>query len=168
MGAETPVSRSFPGWTIFMDENGNAGSGPGERSAVTRRDGNGRLRQRRCRGPSTACVRSPQAGWINTEPGTLPTAGDVPVEPGQQRSIEFGNFQLGTKSGMKFIDVDGDGKPYEQGVDTPKPGHVIVLMEETSRPRVSSCPARPTPTRWSRWSTRTRKGGTPSRRCSGR
>ncbi len=53
-----------------------------------------------------------QTGWINT----TPLCYSINLSAGENKLIDFGNIQYGSISGMKYIDVLGDGN-YDSGQD---------------------------------------------------
>jgi len=68
-----------------------------------------------------------EGGWVNSDPGgDEPYCKSVTVEPGEFKTLEFGNWRYATKSGFKFRDVNHSGS-YEEGTDELLPGWVIHL-----------------------------------------
>ncbi len=100
-GARDTGEPGLPGWIIYVDSNGD---GMPNQTAVTGLDGSysfGDLY------PGTHFIwEEQQAGWVQTtanpDPVNVTTSGAVFT------GIDFGNFQLGTISGLKFHDLDCD------------------------------------------------------------
>lgn len=94
------------GWTIFLDTNNNGVLNAGEPMTVTDDHGNYRFIGLVA---GTYHVREvQQSGWMQT----VPSLGryDVSLAAGQiAKKKNFGNFQLGTVSGQKFNDKNGNG-----------------------------------------------------------
>ncbi len=93
------------GWTIFLDADSDNVLDAGELSTTTA-VGTGAYTISNV-GPGTFAVREVvQAGWLQTtaNPGGFTTSSGTNVA-----GINFGNFQLITISGKKFVDEDGNG-----------------------------------------------------------
>ncbi len=60
-----------------------------------------------------------QDGWVQTKPGTEDGCRTVWVWFGSDKFVKFGNFELGKIKGVKFNDVNGNGKR-DQGEPTLK------------------------------------------------
>jgi len=100
-------NRRLSGWTIYLDINKNGVLDQGEPSAVTNKFGEYRFKSL----PNgTYQVREVlQPNWVQT----YPTNGfySVAVIAGKiAKKNNFGNFKLGTISGMKFNDANGNGR----------------------------------------------------------
>lgn len=92
----------LPGWTIFLDANNNGSLDGTEPSDTTGANGNYTFTNL---GPGTYRVREAlQTGWVQT---TSPV--DIQAQSGQDETVNVGNFEKITISGMKFEDTDGDG-----------------------------------------------------------
>src|SRR5438094_597516 len=102
-GIQDTGEPGLAGWTIQLDLNND---GSVDATAVTNSSGAYAFLNV---APGTHAVREVvQAGWIQTAP--LGGAYAVTVGEGQVVSgRDFGNFELGTISGVKFEDLDGDG-----------------------------------------------------------
>lgn len=99
------------GWTIYLDTNDNNQLDSGEKSTVT--DSHG-LYYFVGLPAGTYHVREvQQTGWIATYPSTNPVNDkyDIVLSAGQNaKKKDFGNFHLGTISGLKYNDANGNGK----------------------------------------------------------
>ena len=100
------------GWTIYIDANGNDQFDLGEISAVT--DANGFYQFSLFDEGDFTFREVLQADWFQSAPdgGEFTESldlGDV------SENNNFGNYQLATKSGTKFEDLDADGEPQEVG-----------------------------------------------------
>ncbi len=101
------------GFTVYLDTNGNSVLDAGERFTVT--DVNGDYSFANV-GPGTYTVREvQQTGYTQTttNPASIGTISGTNVS-----GINFGNFQLDTISGTKFLDTNGNAvrNPGEQGL----------------------------------------------------
>jgi hypothetical protein len=104
---ENNVRHGIAGVSIFLDANNNGVLDAGEMSTTTDANGNydfmGLV-------PALYHVREVvQPGWMQT----VPASGvyDIMLAPGQvSAKNDFGNFKLGSISGMKFNDMNGNGK----------------------------------------------------------
>jgi len=104
-GVKDAGEKGLRGWTIYIDKNNNGVLDPGEPSAGTGADGSYILRGL---SPDTYTVREVvKKGWIQTMPADGYT---VTVSIGSVVSgNDFGNFELGSISGIKFRDTNGNG-----------------------------------------------------------
>jgi len=95
------------GWTIYLDTNNNGTLDGGESSTLTDTHGNYRFTELPA---GTYYVRELlESGWIQT----YPSAGmyTVLLKTGKiSKSNDFGNFHLGSISGMKYDDVNANGR----------------------------------------------------------
>ena len=96
------------GWTIYLDANNNGQLDAGETSVVTDKDGKYSFSNLSA---GTYHVREVlKSGWKQT----LPSSGryDVTFSASSQNATgkDFGNAKLGTISGMKFEDKNGNGR----------------------------------------------------------
>ena len=95
------------GWTIYLDTNNNGVLDSGEPSSVTDNHGNYRFLSLPA---GTYHVREVgQSGLIET----VPSSGSYTIALGVGQIAKkgnFGNFHLGTISGMKYNDANGNGK----------------------------------------------------------
>jgi len=110
------------GWTMFLDENGNGTLDPEEESTETSSHPHhfGRYRFSRLFPGTYSVCEVAQDGWNQTYPGTVsePACHTVTVperhscggcgDDGDER-YDFGNVELGSIRGRKFIDRNGDG-----------------------------------------------------------
>ena len=95
------------GWTIYLDTNNNGVLDSGEPSTVTNNQGAYSFKNLPA---GTYHVREVQKpGWIGITPAT--GVNDVVLTAGKNvKKVNFGNFKLGSISGMKFNDANGNGK----------------------------------------------------------
>lgn len=94
------------GWIIYIDENGNGKREDSEKSVIT--DEYGLFEFTDLLPGSYVVCEEQQEGWIQTTPN-----GCYVIEVAQGEDIEnknFGNFKLGSISGYKFEDKNGNGK----------------------------------------------------------
>jgi hypothetical protein len=122
---ESPLS----GWTIFIDLNGNETLDAGEQSAVTGTDGKVTFTGLST-GAYSVCEKiSDQTGWFNSDPTgpTLCQTANVGTG-GAVVSIDFGNYQNGTKSGFKYEDKDANDA--FDGSDVKLAGWVIKAIKD--------------------------------------
>lgn len=99
------------GWTIYLDTNDNGVLDNGEPSMVTGKNGayhfSGLV-------AGTYHVREVlKSGWMSTYPSSNASSDkyDIILAAGQiAKNKDFGNFKLGSISGMKFNDVNGNGR----------------------------------------------------------
>ena len=98
-------NRRLSGWTIYLDINNNGSLDPGEPSTVTNRSGDYRFKSLPA---DTYYVREVgQVGWVQTYPAN--NVNVVNLMAGKiSKKNNFGNFKLGTISGMKFNDANGN------------------------------------------------------------
>jgi hypothetical protein len=109
---EVPLS----GWTIFIDKDADETLDAGETSVVT--DGNGEANFGSAIAPGTySFCEVLKANWLNSDPTGTTLCESVTVGAGGSTSIDFGNYQNATKSGIKFHDRNGDGSRDADGVD---------------------------------------------------
>ena len=96
----------LPGWTIYVDYNGNSVLDLGEPSAVTAANGTYTIN---AIVPGTYRVREvAQADWVCTFPN--PCYHEETFLAGSHLTgNDFGNFQLIDKTGSKYVDDEGDG-----------------------------------------------------------
>jgi uncharacterized protein (DUF2141 family) len=108
---ETKWEVGLSGWTIYLDTNNNGSLDSGEQSTVTDKHGNYRFVGLTA---GVYHVREVQkAGWISTYPSANATSNkyDITLAAGQiAKKKDFGNFKLGSISGMKFEDKNGNKK----------------------------------------------------------
>jgi SdrD B-like domain/Right handed beta helix region len=130
---ENGDNRTIAGVTIFLDANNNGILDAGEVSSVTDSHGNydfpGLV-------PGVYHVREVvQPGWMQTAPagGVF----NITLAPGQVSSKnDFENFKLGSISGMKFNDVNGNGK--KDAGDVGLSGWTIMLTGPTGQSATST------------------------------
>jgi protocatechuate 3,4-dioxygenase beta subunit len=103
-GVKDAGDNGLQNWTIFFDNNNNGTLDGGERNLTT--DGSGNYTFTDV-GPGTYKVREVlQNGWMQT---TTNPSDIVAVSGVNVSSINFGNFQYATISGMKYNDYNGNG-----------------------------------------------------------
>jgi hypothetical protein len=108
---ETKWEEALKGFTIYLDTNNNNQLDSGEPTSVTDKNG---LYYFVNLPAGTYHVREVQKdGWISTYPSSNPANDEYTVNLSAGQNVkkkDFGNFKLGTISGMKFNDKDGDGR----------------------------------------------------------
>jgi uncharacterized protein (DUF2141 family) len=108
---ETKWEEALKGWTFYLDTNNNNQLDSGEPTSVTDKNG---LYYFVNLPAGTYHVREVQKdGWISTYPSSNPANDEYAVNLSAGQNVkkkDFGNFKLGTISGMKFNDKDGDGR----------------------------------------------------------
>jgi hypothetical protein len=102
-------NRRLSGWTIYLDINKNGVLNSGEPSTVTNRFGEYRFKSLPA---GTYVVREVlQFGWTQTYPASGFYKVEVIAGKGKiAKKNNFGNFKLGVISGMKFNDLNGNGR----------------------------------------------------------
>lgn len=99
--------RKLSGWKIYLDTNDNGKLDAGELSTVTKKNGSYSFK-----GLSAGNYQVREVlrdGWMQTYPAS--GKHDVTVVSGKvAKKKDFGNFKLGTISGMKFEDKNGNGR----------------------------------------------------------
>ncbi len=120
----------LPGWTIYVDYNDNGMKDEGEPSAITNENGNYEIAGIK---PGTYKVREvPQEGWTCSYPNAGPGDADPDgvvwstmcwheetfTSGSRFTDNGFGNWTTATVEGVKFEDLNGDGKrdPGEPGL----------------------------------------------------
>lgn len=100
-------NRRLSGWTIYIDSNANGSLDSSEPSTVTDKHGAYRFSGLVA---GTYIVREVgQDGWIQTAPAG--GSYTINLKKGQiAKNKNFGNFKLGTISGMKYNDLNGNGR----------------------------------------------------------
>ncbi|MCA9121123.1 MAG: DUF11 domain-containing protein [Planctomycetaceae bacterium] len=117
-GVNSPGEVGIPGWTIFLDANGNDQLDPGETSTTTDTFGAYTFDPLPA---GTYVVREvQQPGWTQTSTNPAPIV-ILPNLTTQTPRADFGNRQtdvVTTISGRKFFDLDSDGvaEPGEPGL----------------------------------------------------
>ncbi|MEQ9480961.1 SdrD B-like domain-containing protein [Coleofasciculus sp. F4-SAH-05] len=103
-GVKDAGEAGLAGWTIFIDSDNDGVKDAGETSTTTDVNGNYSFTDLTA---GTYTIREvQQTGWQQTT--TNPSA--INITSGTDTTeVDFGNFQLGTISGQKFEDIDGDG-----------------------------------------------------------
>jgi protocatechuate 3,4-dioxygenase beta subunit len=100
-GVKDAGDNGLPGWTIELDKDAN-----GSVDATATTDANGNYSFPNV-GPGVYRVREVgQAGWVQT---TGNPADITAVSGTNVSTVDFGNFELITISGMKFEDLNGNG-----------------------------------------------------------
>lgn len=112
---ETPL----PGWTIFIDANGNGTLEATEAAAVT--GANGRYSFANVPVGNYTLREVQQTGWTQT----TPNPGPVGITGGTNAIVNFGNRQFGSISGIKFNDANANGV-FNAG-ETPLQGWTIYI-----------------------------------------
>ncbi len=100
------VDHRLSGWTIYVDTNNNGQLDGTEQSTIT--NGNGEYELNGLIAGTYTVREVMKTGWIQTVPGT--GSYSVTLYP-QQMTIyrNFGNFKLGSISGQKYEDKNGNG-----------------------------------------------------------
>jgi uncharacterized protein (DUF2141 family) len=97
------------GWTIYIDKNNNNVLDPGELSTVTDSHGNYRFNNLPAGTYVVREVNQSGSGWVQTYPSNFSYS--IDLKAGKiSKNNNFGNFKLGSISGMKFNDVNGNGR----------------------------------------------------------
>ncbi|MFA5962290.1 MAG: SdrD B-like domain-containing protein [Parcubacteria group bacterium] len=94
------------GWAIFIDKNNDGILDPEENVALTGKGGY-YIFTNLYPGTYRICEAS-KAGWIQTAPGE-DGCHEVVLNGERLTGYDFGNFKLGTVSGRKFNDLNGNG-----------------------------------------------------------
>ncbi|MEQ8969889.1 MAG: SdrD B-like domain-containing protein, partial [Coleofasciculus sp. C1-SOL-03] len=103
-GVKDAGEAGLAGWTIFIDSDNDGVKDAGETSTTT--DANGNYSFTDLSAGNYTIREVQQTGWQQTT--TNPSA--INVTSGTAATgINFGNFELGSISGQKFEDTDGDG-----------------------------------------------------------
>jgi len=96
------------GWTIYLDLNNNSTLDAGEPSTVTASNGNYSFSNL---ANGTYRVREVvQAGWLQTAPSSGVNTVTITNRNSNSTNNNFGNFKYGVISGMKFNDLNGNGR----------------------------------------------------------
>ncbi|MFZ1075668.1 MAG: SdrD B-like domain-containing protein [Minisyncoccia bacterium] len=107
---ESPWEKKLSGWTIYLDTNNNGILDPGEPSTVT--DSHGAYRFTGLAAGTYHVREVQQTGWTSTYPSKIAISDtyDIALAAGQiAKNKNFGNFKLGTISGEKYNDKNGNG-----------------------------------------------------------
>ncbi len=103
-GIKDAGETGLSGWSIFIDTDNDGIKDAGEISTTTDADGNYSFNGLTTGSYTIREVQ--QTGWVQTT--SNPSA--INITSGTNiTGIDFGNFQLGSISGQKFQDTDGDG-----------------------------------------------------------
>ncbi|MEQ9016120.1 MAG: SdrD B-like domain-containing protein, partial [Marinovum algicola] len=103
-GVKDAGEAGLAGWTIFIDSDNDGVKDAGETSTTT--DGNGNYSFTDLTAGTYTIREVQQTGWQQTT--TNPSA--INITSGTDTTgVDFGNFELGSISGQKFEDTDGDG-----------------------------------------------------------
>ncbi len=108
---ETKWEVGLQGFTIYLDSNNNGVKDAGEQSTVT--DSHGVYSFTNLPAGTYHVREVQQAGWTQTYPSVNAANNkyDVVLAAGQNaKKKDFGNFKLGTISGMKYNDLNGNGR----------------------------------------------------------
>ncbi|MDA7510456.1 hypothetical protein N8612_02155 [Verrucomicrobia bacterium] len=112
-GIKNDDESTLEGWAIYLDLDGNGGLDSGEPSAVT--DVSGSYQFDSLLDGDYTLREVPQTGWVQTFPGISEDGAHYVTIAGgsDQAGIDFGNqrelIDIGSISGVKFEDLDGDG-----------------------------------------------------------
>ncbi len=119
--------RGLSGWTIYLDTNNNAALDGGEVSTTTNGRGDYRFIGLT---PGTYHVREvPQSGWVQVAP--IASQYLVVLTSGQiSKNNDFVNGRLGSISGMKYEDKNGNG--YKNWGEGGLSGWTIVLKKSNA------------------------------------
>jgi protocatechuate 3,4-dioxygenase beta subunit len=109
----------LPGWTIFIDANGNGTLEATEAAAVTGADGRYSFANVTVGNYTLREVQQP--GWTQT----TPNPGPVGITGGTNAVVNFGNRQFGSISGIKFNDTNANSL-FDAG-ETPLQGWTIYI-----------------------------------------
>ncbi|NQU26506.1 MAG: hypothetical protein HQ567_34905 [Candidatus Nealsonbacteria bacterium] len=104
-GAWEAGEPGLQGWSVYLDTNDNRQRDDGELFDTT--DANGDYAILDVPPGTYVAVEESQAGWMQTSPadGHSVTITDRDVID----NVDFGNFQYGAVSGLKYSDLDGNG-----------------------------------------------------------
>ncbi len=108
---ETKWEVGLSGWTIYLDTNNNGSKDANEPSTIT--DSHGKYTFVGLVAGTYHVREVQQAGWISTYPSStaLNDKYDVVLAAGQvAKKKDFGNFKLGSISGVKFNDLNSNHK----------------------------------------------------------
>ena len=100
------------GWTIYVDENGNDQLDAGEAFDVTDATGAWTIEGLTPSDTPYTVREVLQPDWFNSDPGGAAAAQElsVTVSSGEDNGgHKFGNYQLGSISGIKYHDLNADG-----------------------------------------------------------
>ena len=124
---------ALAGWKIYLDVNNNNQWDSGEPFTFT--DANGYYKFTVTAGTYT--VREvQQAGWSQDAPNNAQGEYTVTVAAGQDsHNNDFGNFQLGSISGHKYLDADGS--LVTTGDRTPVQGWTITLYNDANHNNIA-------------------------------
>ncbi|SFQ14911.1 Cna protein B-type domain-containing protein, partial [Mesorhizobium sp. NFR06] len=119
---------ALAGWKIYLDVNNNNQFDSGEPFTLT--DANGYYKFTVT--PGTYTIREvQQAGWSQDAPNNAQGEYTVTVVAGQDsHNNDFGNFQLGSITGHKYLDADGSLAT--TGDRTPVQGWTITLYNDAN------------------------------------
>jgi len=109
----------LPGWTIFIDANGNGRLEATEAAAVTGADGRYSFANVPVGNYTLREVQQP--GWTQT----TPNPGPVGITGGTNAIVNFGNRQFGSISGIKFNDANANS--LFDAAETPLQGWTIYI-----------------------------------------
>ncbi len=104
-GVKDVGEAGLAGWTIFIDSDNDGVKDAGETSTVT--DSNGDYSFDNLSAGNYTIREVQQIGWQQTT--TNPSDINITTSGTNATGVDFGNFQLGSISGQKFEDSDGDG-----------------------------------------------------------
>ncbi|MEZ6118624.1 MAG: SdrD B-like domain-containing protein [Pirellulaceae bacterium] len=106
-GIQQAWEPGLPGWTIFVDVDGNERLSPGDRTATSAADGSYTITDVPV-GATFNVFEVPKPGWQQTTNGGLPVK--IELEPGAVLTgIDFGNFEEIDITGTKFSDTNRNG-----------------------------------------------------------
>lgn len=112
---ETKWEVGLAGFTVYLDTNNNGAKDAGEQSTVT--DSHGVYSFTNLPAGSYHVREVQQTGWTQTYPSANVSSNkyDITLAAGQNvKKKDFGNFKLGVISGMKYNDVNGNGRKGSQ------------------------------------------------------
>ena len=103
-GTLQPGDPGLAGVTVFLDLNNDDTLDRGDPSTTT--DGNGNYRFSNLRAGTYVVREISPTGWVQTTPNPMA----ITITSGSGvTGVDFGNFELGSISGEKFNDLNGDG-----------------------------------------------------------
>ncbi len=106
-GVKDAEEPGLPGWTIYVDYNENGSHDIGEPSAVT--DSGGMYTITGVAIGTWQVREVGQNDWFQSYPADPPYHTDTFTSGETERDNNFGNYQLASKSGTKFHDLNANG-----------------------------------------------------------
>ncbi len=122
--------RGIANWSIFLDKNNNGKYDHGI-DILVKTNMHGEYKFDNLVPGTYKVCEIQQSGWIKTFPKTNSLChSSIKITSGGTQVIDFGNFELGSITGIKFEDKDGDGV-FDLG-ETPLKGWKIYIDENNN------------------------------------